>query len=144
MKFTIKKIELRGKKVLILALITLHSHEGYRRCSAFVMSADRIQNVGCCADELFMKLDSSPSLQVLLDLRGVLVVVTGRLLVELHVPLVDVIYIFILSKWTTATKLGTFFNSVGGGGGGEGEEGRGRRGGGGGEGEEGRGRRGEE
>ena len=106
------------------------------------MSADRILNVGCCADELFMKLDSSPSLQVLLDLRGVFVVVTGRLLVELHVPLVDVIYIFILSKWTTATKLGTFFNSVGGGGGGEGEEGRGRRGGGGGEGDEGRGRRG--
>ena len=109
MKFTIKKIEVREKK---LALITLHSHEGYRRCSAFVMSTDRIQNVGCYTHELFMRLDSSPSLQVLLDLRGVLVVVTGRLLVELHVPLVDVINICVLSKWTTATKLGTFFNSV--------------------------------
>ena len=49
--------------------------------------------------------DGCSSLQVLLDLSGVLVVESSSFSVEPHVPVVDVVHILVISVWPTTTEL---------------------------------------
>ena len=54
-----------------------------------------------------------PPLEVLLDLSSILVVEPCGLLVELHVPFIDIVHISLLVEGTTTTELGTLLNPRG-------------------------------